>query len=101
MRHSAITTHQFQTDDNTIGVVAELVESRLKSLTLRIGGSGRTPADITPGQLQELAEITAKAVEELRALGVAGLKPDEPKMVPYTLASDRPVISKEPFEGPR
>lgn len=74
MRHDAIVTHSFSTDDATIGVTAELVESRLRSLTLRIGGSGRVPADITPGQLEELAALTTNAVEQLRQLGVAGLK---------------------------
>lgn len=82
MKYDAVTIHQYQTDDGTIAVKAELVQSKLRSLTLKVGGSGRVPADITPAELQELSELTANATQKLLELGVSGFH------APAQLATD-------------
>ncbi len=82
MRYEAITTHEFESDDKTIGLLAERTEDGLKSLIIRFGGSGRTPIHLSMQQLQALSELSSFALIQLQLLN------DEPAP---QFATDDPI----------
>lgn len=59
-KHEQVTTHTFTTEDG-IKLVVEFGNDRLISLYIQFPGSGKSPIQITPAEVSELASMTETA----------------------------------------
>jgi len=73
MKHEAVTTHTWKTEDGII-LTIDFANERFQKMTVQFPGSGNTPKRLTLPDLRDLAEITAEANHFLVVNGVTGAK---------------------------
>lgn len=65
MKHAAITTHTFSTDEGTI-ITVELRDERPRNITIKFPGSGRAGIELSHMALYELADLTTAVAAFLK-----------------------------------